>query len=262
MSCMRITAYGPQLKVTNVASSRHPPAVQLRMLASPIRSIQPLVTSARHASKVLRYQRVAPMCLFGDKGKPKGGNEDSPWKALEKAMGGLKKELTVQDVLREQIQKQELGDNGGGPGSPPGGGSGGGSGGSEEEDFAGIVDEFVQVILATIGFIFLYIYIIDGEELTRLAKDYIRYLFTRKTSVRLRRAMFQWERFYEMLTRKDEYQPDWLEREILNTPTRWYNPAKYKRQVMAYQEPSSSVKQSDNEDATYQYNEEDEDDFY
>ncbi|KAK9138765.1 hypothetical protein Sjap_009359 [Stephania japonica] len=223
-------------------------------------SIQPLVTSARHASKVLSYQRFAPMCLFGDKGKQKGGNEDSPWKVLEKAMGGLKKELTVQDMLREQMQKRDLEESGGGPGSPPGGGGGGGSGGSEEEDLAGILDEFVQVFLATIGFIFLYIYIIDGEELTRLAKDYIRYLFTRKTSVRLRRAMFQWGRFYEKLTRKDEYQPDWLEREILNTPTWWHNPAQYKR--LAYQEPSTSVKQSDNEDVSFQYNEEDEDDFY
>lgn len=69
-------------------------------------------------------------------------------------MGGFKKEPTVQDLLRKQMQEREFDDGDGGAGNRPGGG-GDGSGGSEDEGFAGIWDEFVQVFLATVGFIFL-----------------------------------------------------------------------------------------------------------
>lgn len=63
-------------------------------------------------------------------------------------------------MLRQQIEKQEYFDEGSGQ-NPPRGGGGGGSGGgdefgeSEDEGLSGILDETVQVILATIGFIFL-----------------------------------------------------------------------------------------------------------
>ncbi|CAL2229878.1 unnamed protein product [Prunus armeniaca] len=84
----------------------------------------------------------------------------SPWKALEKAMGNLKKDQSIEDVLRQQIEKNEFYEErgGGGGGGGSGRGSGGdGAGGSESEDegLAGIMDETLQVILATIGFIFL-----------------------------------------------------------------------------------------------------------
>ena len=72
---------------------------------------------------------------------------------------GRFKGKSVEDVLRQQIEKKEYVDDGGkGRKPPPGGGSGNGgdgSGGSEDEGLAGILDETVQVILATIGFIFL-----------------------------------------------------------------------------------------------------------
>lgn len=82
--------------------------------------------------------------------------QGSPWKALENAVGNFKKDQSIEDLLRQQIQKQEYYDGGGSSGKPPGGGSGGdGSGESEDEGLSGMWDEFVQVILATMGFIFL-----------------------------------------------------------------------------------------------------------
>ncbi|KAF8402334.1 hypothetical protein HHK36_013288 [Tetracentron sinense] len=157
----------------------------------------------------------------------------SPWKALEKAMGGLKEQQSLENILREQIQKQDFDDDGGDAGSPPGGG-GDDSGGSEDEGFAGILDELLQVILATLGFIFLYIYIINGEELTKLARDYIKSLFGANKSVRLRRAMYQWGKFYNGMTRKEVERRDWLERAIINTPTMWHNPARLRRLIRSH----------------------------
>ncbi|XP_021800670.1 uncharacterized protein LOC110744937 isoform X2 [Prunus avium] len=107
------------------------------------------------------HQSAGPVCLLGGKGKNEsgGGDEGSPWKALEKAMGNLKKEGSIEDVLRQQIEKKEFYEERGGGGSGGGGGSSGdgvgGSGGSEDEGLDGILDETLQVILATIGFIFL-----------------------------------------------------------------------------------------------------------
>lgn len=69
-------------------------------------------------------------------------------------MGNLKKEQSVEDVLKQQIQKQEYYDDGGNGGKTPGGG-GEGFGESEDESLSGMLDELVQVILATIGFVFL-----------------------------------------------------------------------------------------------------------
>jgi len=72
---------------------------------------------------------------------------------------------SVEDMLREQIQKKDFYDTDSGGNMPPrGGGSGGGGGNGEErpegsggEDggLAGIADETLQVVLATLGFIFL-----------------------------------------------------------------------------------------------------------
>ncbi|KAF2321960.1 hypothetical protein GH714_004854 [Hevea brasiliensis] len=101
--------------------------------------------------------------------------QGSSWNPFEKFMGSFKGK-SVEDVLRQQIEKQEFYDGGSGK-NPPRGGGGGGDGfeGSDDEGFAGIMDETLQVVLATVGFIFLYVYIISGEELTRLVKDYIKF---------------------------------------------------------------------------------------
>lgn len=169
------------------------------------------------------------MCLFGGKGKSENGNEGSPWKALEKAMGNFKKEQSVEDLLKQQIQKQEYYDDGGNTGKPPGGRGGGGDGFGEAEDgdLSGVWNEFSEVILATLGFVFLYIYIIEGEEITVLAKDLLRFIFKRQMSFRLRHLMEDWERFLQRMKEQPVYDPYWLEREILNTTTVYDGPAKY-----------------------------------
>ncbi|CAN6678553.1 unnamed protein product [Malus baccata var. baccata] len=197
---------------------------------------------------VSKYHRSAPVCLLGGKGKNESGDEDSPWKALEKAMGNFKKEGSIEDVLRQQIEKNEFfeekGGGRGGKGSGGGGGGGGGdglggSGGSEGEGFSGIMDETLQVVLATVGFIFLYVYIISGEEITRLAKDYIKFVFSGSKSIRLTRAMQQWGSFIRTLTEKKEYDKFWLEKAILTTPTAYDTPEKYRNLLRSNLEPDS-----------------------
>lgn len=192
------------------------------------------------------YQQSLPVCLLGGKGKNGSDDEGSPWKALEKAMGNLKKESSIEDVLRKQIEKKEFyedkdsgtrgGGSGGGGSRGSGGGGGGaeGSSGSEDEGFAGIIDETMQVILATIGFVFLYVYIISGEEWTRLAKDYLKFLFSGSESVRLKRAMYKWGRFYQKLTEKRVYDKFWLEKAIISTPTWWDTPEKYRHMIRSH----------------------------
>lgn len=88
-------------------------------------------------------------------------NQNSPWKSIEKAIGKFKGQNSIEDVLRQQIQKGEYYDSGGG-GPPGGGGNSGGGGGSpdgsgdsEDESLAGMWQENLQVFLATLGFIFL-----------------------------------------------------------------------------------------------------------
>lgn len=90
--------------------------------------------------------------------------QGSPWKALENAMGNFKREQSVEDLLKQQIQKQEFYDDGGNTGKPPSGGGGGGGGFGEAEDggFPEMWKEFSQVILATLGFVFL-VCIVDNR---------------------------------------------------------------------------------------------------
>jgi len=89
-------------------------------------------------------------------------HQGSPWQALKNIFGRFKGK-SLEAELRQQLEKKTYyDDSGSGIKRPPGGGDGGGGGGgvvgsgeSEDEGLAGIIDETVQVILATIGFIFL-----------------------------------------------------------------------------------------------------------
>lgn len=77
-----------------------------------------------------------------------------------------------------------------------------------------------------------YMYIINGAEMTRLARDYIKYLFGGKKSVRLSRILDEWERLRENYSDK-EVDRFWLERAIIKTPTWWDRPENYKRLIRA-----------------------------
>lgn len=76
-----------------------------------------------------------------------------------------------------------------------------------------------------------YVYILSGEELTRLAKDYIKYTFGGAPSNRLKKAMYQWGRYYKKLTEKKVHDKYWLEKAIISTPTWFDSPEKYRRLV-------------------------------
>lgn len=87
-----------------------------------------------------------------------------------------------------------------------------------------------------------YTYIISGEEMTRLAKDYIKYLFGGSPSARLRRTMYKWGRFYKKLTEKKVVDEYWLEKAIINTETWWDSPEKYRQLLRSIASDSDSDK--------------------
>ncbi|XP_061339743.1 uncharacterized protein LOC133286356 [Gastrolobium bilobum] len=205
-------------------------------------------SSGLECRPISKSRKPLHICLAGGKGMMSNDDEISPWKAMEKAMEKFKGQ-PIEDVLREQIGKGEYYDNGGRGAKPPGGGSGGGGGpdgpgGPEDENFAETFDENLQVALATLGFIFLYIYILTGEEFTKLARDYIKYVFGGSQSVRLKSAMSKWEQFSEM-TETEEDDEYWLEEAIMDTPTWWYNPDDYYTAVNNYLKSNPDESDSD-----------------
>ncbi|XP_010526416.1 PREDICTED: uncharacterized protein LOC104803988 [Tarenaya hassleriana] len=212
----------------------------LRMNGSMSTQFSPLLNHRRRSPSGKQRQGTT-VCLLGGKDKSDGSDEISPWKAIENAMG----KKSVEDLLREQMQKKEYYD-GGSSNNPPRGGGGNGSNGGrgsegsgEDGGVKGIVDETVQVVLATLGFIFLYVYIISGEELFRLVRDYIKYLVGGTKSVRLTRAMDGWRRFLDQMSPQRVYNEYWLEKAIVSTPT-WYDgPDKYRDIMSSYVDSNS-----------------------
>ncbi|PKA56241.1 hypothetical protein AXF42_Ash011170 [Apostasia shenzhenica] len=176
---------------------------------------------SRIVCRSLKYKRCGPVCLFGEKENSRGEKKGFSWDSLKDFMTGWRKEKTVQDMLNEQMRQREFGGDGGNR-NPPGTG-GDGSGEPEDEGLAGILDETLQVILATLGFIFVYIYMIQGAELTKLARDYIKYLLGGIPSMRLKRVMDKWRESHDKVL-PTEYSDDWLERRIVDTPTWWNRP--------------------------------------
>ena len=207
---MQVAASNPGIYVRKKYQPHHflPTPLGLSMNANlPSRTF--LIPRAKRSSglqgvPVLKSRKPLHVCLAGGKGMM-DNSEDAQRKSLEEAMKNL----------QEKIKKGEYG---GGSGSkPPGGrGGGGGSGGSEEGD-AGMSDETLQIVFATIGFIFVYIYVINGVELTKLTRDLIRYLLGGTQSVRLKRASYKWVRFYRKITGQKEVD----ENELEQAPKRW-----------------------------------------
>ncbi|KAC9333159.1 hypothetical protein E3N88_45967 [Mikania micrantha] len=212
-----------------------------------------------------RYQHCTPVCSFGGKGDSKNGNEQgSPWKSIEKAMSNFKKEQSLEDVLRQQMEKQEYydGDPPSGGGSGGGGSGGGGFGGTEDEGFAGILDDILQVTLAILALVVLYLYIIAGDQVRLFIKDTFDFLLGKK-GPRIRTIMYEFAQFYQKFVVKVPYDPYWLEKAIITTPTWWDSPEKYRRMLNASNQEIKSSKSnmySDSDENAYGSNTFDDDD--
>ncbi|AQK53468.1 glycine-rich protein isoform X1 [Zea mays] len=166
------------------------------------------------------HKRLTPVCVLSGKGN--AGTADDPlMESLKKAMADAKKPRSIQDLLKEQVAKLREQASGGGGGNGNRRGGSGGSGGPDDESFKEALDEVVQVILATVAFILVYIHIIRGEELYRLARDYTRYLVTGKRTARLKRSMQKWHNFSESFMQKEGSEEDQYEK-----PTWWQQPQK------------------------------------
>lgn len=94
-----------------------------------------------------------------------------------------------------------------------------------------------------------YIYILHGEELTLLARDYLKYLFGKGyKSVRLTNAMEWWEDFLELFKEEESIDDEnWLEKVIINTPTCYDSPEKYRRLLEAYMESQQEEEEEDDD---------------
>ncbi|TXG72733.1 hypothetical protein EZV62_001312 [Acer yangbiense] len=199
MTCIQATGLCANLPTRPVSKQRPSPPFQT--------FFKPTKT---HNQKLCASLKRPPFCLMG--GKDRAEDERAAWKSFGKAIEKFSKGQSIEDVLRQQMENKEYHVGGNGGRNPPRGGGGGGrdgSGGSSEDEG--------------------YIYIIRGEELTRLGKDYIRYLYGGHKSNRLKNAMYSWERFWKQLGEKVMYDKNWLEKLIINTQT-WYNsPDKYRR---------------------------------
>jgi len=172
------------------------------------------------------HKRPTSVCALSGKGNPDNVG-DPLMESLKKAMADAKKPRPIQDLLKEQMAKLREQASGGGGGNGNRRGGSGGSGGPEDESFKETLDEIVQVILATVAFILVYIHIIRGEELYRLARDYTRYLVTGKRTARLKRAMQKWRNFSESFMQKEDSEEDKYERPAASKPMWWQQPQKF-----------------------------------
>ncbi|KAG6529182.1 hypothetical protein ZIOFF_011378 [Zingiber officinale] len=183
-------------------ASRLPPSVSFRFQQDKLH--------LRLIFNPLKNKRCASVLTFGKKGDSLSENEELP----KKPGNNFRKELTVQDVLREyEKEKQSNGSGSHRKSFWAFWDRGDGSSGLNGEGFQ--VEELVQVIMAIIGVIFLiqfsdiiffillgvqYILITKGQELSLLARDYIRYLLGAKASARLIRTMDKWSRYAKALS--------------------------------------------------------------
>ncbi|XP_058724498.1 uncharacterized protein LOC131595975 [Vicia villosa] len=224
MNSAQVIAFQPAISVKNSKSIVIPMSV--------ITSFPRIQNISIRDEPSFRLKSLKPLRAGG-----KGMNdEDSPWKSLSNAMDKFKGQ-SIEEVLRKQIQKGELFDNGGSGLKPPGGGGDGGGGDGSPDGTGGFEDEDYdtrQVILASGGLIAFYIYLIKGKELQVLFLDYLKFLIGRGKSNRLQRVMVSWGRLYRSINQKRKTDEYFLEKAILGTPTWWYDPNDFRRAVRNY----------------------------
>ncbi|OEL25149.1 hypothetical protein BAE44_0013826 [Dichanthelium oligosanthes] len=178
------------------------------------------------------HKRLGPVYASSGKENPEFINDPFSMESLNKAMAQAKRPKSLQDMLREQMAKiRGQGSSGNGGNKNRYGGSGGGSDGPDDESFKDSLYEMIQILIATIAFILVYIHIIRGEELYRLARDYSRYLVTGKRTARLKRAMLNWRDFSESITNKDGTQEDYYGRSDSSESAWWQQPKQLARRL-------------------------------
>ncbi|XP_066348183.1 uncharacterized protein [Miscanthus floridulus] len=178
------------------------------------------------------HKRLGPVYASSGKENPKITNDPFSMESLNKAMAEAKRPRSIQDVLMDQMAKiRGLGSGGNGGNKNRYGRGGGGSDGPEDESFKQSLYEMLQILIATVAFILVYIHIIRGEELYRLARDYTRYMVTGKRTARLKRAMLNWRDFSESITKKDSAQEDYYGRSTSSESTWWQQPQQLVRRM-------------------------------
>lgn len=228
------------------------------MFGSPKKFTELMKCNVIRRTNATRYQQCTPVCSFGGKGEQKNGNEASPWKAIENAMSSFKKEQSLEDVLRQQMEKQDYYDGGDPPGGSGGGGGGGGFGGPEDEGFAGMLDDILQATLAILALIVLYLYIIAGDQVRLFITDTFDFLLGKK-GPRIRTIMYDFAQFYQKFRARIPQDPYWLEKAILLTPTYYDSPEKYQRILKSLNGKDKLDSDSDSDENSYNDNAYDED---
>ncbi|KAK7332652.1 hypothetical protein VNO80_29407 [Phaseolus coccineus] len=180
-------------------------------------SLRPKCLSRFQCQPVLKSRQPLHLCFASGQGM-KENNGDFQSKSLQEAMEQFKGQ-SIEDILRQQIQK------GGNGGIPPGrgragGGGGGGSDGGSSGESDGMSNENLQVVLATVCFVLMYIFVIDGLELMKLARDCIKFVSGRGQSARLKRAMYKWVQHYKNIIQKKEAVKNALEKACPS----WFDP--------------------------------------
>lgn len=98
-----------------------------------------------------------------------------------------------------------------------------------------LMHKHVIVIWLWLGFSYFldllqYVYIIAGDDVIAFFKDILKFL-TRQRNNRLSNMFYQFGRQYQNQYQEDPFA---LEKAILNTPTWWDSPTKYRRMVKVY----------------------------
>ncbi|CAJ1963108.1 unnamed protein product [Sphenostylis stenocarpa] len=177
-------------------------------------SLRPKPSSRLQCHPVLTSRQPLHLRFAGGQGMMEN-NEDFQSKSLQEAMEQFKGQ-SIEDILRQQIQKR--GSGGQPPGRRGGGGGGGDSGSPGGSD--GMSNENLQVVLATVCFVLMYIFVINGLELIKLARDCIKFASGKGQSARLKRAVDKWVQLYKNIIEKKEV----LKNRLAKTYTGWFDP--------------------------------------